>query len=83
MKLARIVVIAAAGLAVAAFADARAKAETLASAAGKGLGQITAISEGGASPQPLPATGARDSATQIEPGTQKIEASVSVTFAFA
>jgi uncharacterized protein len=66
----------------AAVAEARAKAETLASAAGKTLGEITAISEGGATPQPLPATGARDSATQIEPGTQRIEASVSVTFAF-
>jgi uncharacterized protein len=67
----------------AAVAEARVKAETLASAAGKTLGQITAISEGGAAPQPLPATGARDSAAQIEPGTQRIEASVSVTFAFA
>jgi uncharacterized protein YggE len=67
----------------AAVAEARAKAETLASAAGKTLGQITAISEGGATPQPLPmAGGARDSAVEIEPGTQKIEATVSVTFAF-
>jgi uncharacterized protein YggE len=66
----------------AAVAEARAKAETLASATGRSLGQITAISEGGAGPQPLPVAGARDSATQIEPGTPKIEATVSVTFAF-
>jgi uncharacterized protein YggE len=31
---------------------------------------------------PLPAAGARDTAVPIEPGTQRIEASVSVTFAF-
>ncbi|CAN5230170.1 SIMPL domain-containing protein [soil metagenome] len=66
----------------AAVAEARTKAEMLASAAGKTLGQITAISEGGAGPQPLPVAGAKDAATQIEPGTQRIEATVSVTFAF-
>ena len=67
----------------AAVAQARTKAETLASAAGKTLGQITSISEGGAGPQPLPvAGGAKDSTAQIEPGTQRIEATVSVTFAF-
>lgn len=67
----------------AAVAEARAKAETLASAAGKSLGSITTIVEGGGGPQPLPvAGGAKDSATQIEPGTQRIEATVSVTFAF-
>jgi uncharacterized protein YggE len=67
----------------AAVAEARTKAETLAAAAGKSLGQITAIVESGASPpQPMPATGERAADTQIEPGTQKIEASVSVTFAF-
>jgi len=67
----------------AAVAEARSKAETLAGAAGKTLGQITAISEVGGGPQPLPiAGGDKASATQIEPGTQRIEASVSVTFAF-
>jgi uncharacterized protein YggE len=66
----------------AAFADARAKAETLANASGVTLGHITAIAEGGATPIPLPmAGGAKDSTTPIEPGTQKIEATVSVTFA--
>jgi uncharacterized protein YggE len=64
-----------------AVADARAKAETLATAAGSTLGKITAIVEGGgAIPMPL-AAGAKDSSVPIEPGTQKIEATVSVTFA--
>jgi uncharacterized protein YggE len=67
----------------AAVAQARAKAETLASAAGRPLGAITAISEGGSTPIPLPAVGAtKDSTVPIEPGTQKIQATVSVTFAF-
>lgn len=65
----------------AAVGNARGKAETLASTSGLALGRITAINEGGG-PMPLPAAGAtRDSAVPIEPGTQKIEAMVSVTFA--
>jgi hypothetical protein len=65
----------------AAVTNARGKAETLASASGLTLGRITAITEGGG-PMPLPAAGeTRDSAVPIEPGTQKIEALVSVTFA--
>jgi uncharacterized protein YggE len=64
-----------------AVADARAKAETLANASSSTLGKITAIVEGGgAVPMPL-ATGAKDSSVPIEPGTQQIEATVSVTFA--
>jgi uncharacterized protein YggE len=64
-----------------AVADARAKAEALATASSSTLGKITAIVEGGgAIPTPL-ATGAKDSSVAIEPGTQKIEATVSVTFA--
>ena len=66
----------------AAVTDARAKAETLATASGSTLGKITAIVEGGgAMPMPM-AVGAKDSSVPIEPGTQKIEATVSVTFAF-
>ena len=66
-----------------AVAEARAKAETLAAASGRTLGQITGISEGGAPPQPLPmGERAVDTGAQIEPGTQRIEATVSVTFAF-
>jgi uncharacterized protein len=65
-----------------AVADARAKAETLATASGSTLGKITAIVEGGgAMPMPM-AVGAKDSSVPIEPGTQKIEATVSVTFGF-
>ena len=64
-----------------AVAQARAKAETLASAANATLGTITSMVEGGgAIPMPL-AAGAKDSSVPIEPGTQKIEATVSVTFA--
>jgi uncharacterized protein YggE len=64
-----------------AVADARAKAETLASASSSTLGKVTAIVEGGgAIPMPL-AAGAKDSSVPIEPGTQQIEATVSVTFA--
>ena len=64
-----------------AVAQARAKAETLAAAANGTLGTITSMVEGGgAIPMPL-AAGAKDSSVPIEPGTQKIEATVSVTFA--
>ncbi len=66
-----------------AVANARAKAETLATASSSTLGKITAIVEGGGGPVPMPiAAGAKDSSVPIEPGTQKIEATVSVTFAF-
>ena len=68
-----------------AVADARRKAETLADAAGIQLGSVTAISEGvSGGPEPYYAEGgarlALDSAP-IEPGTQDIQASVTVTFA--
>jgi uncharacterized protein YggE len=62
-----------------AVAEARTKAETLANASGTTLGKITAIIEGGGA-TPVPLMGARDTAVPIEPGTQKIEATVSVTF---
>ena len=66
----------------AAVAEARTKAETLAAASGSTLGKITAIVEGGAAtPMPMAAGAAKDSSVSIEPGTQKIEATVSVTFA--
>jgi uncharacterized protein YggE len=67
----------------AAVAEARAKAEVLASAAGLSLGRITAIMESGATPpMPFPAADAAlTAAAPIEPGTQKIDATVSVTFA--
>jgi uncharacterized protein len=66
----------------AAVAEARAKAQTLASALGVSLGRITAASESSAAPQPVfAATALADSSTKLEPGTQTIEATVSVTFA--
>ena len=65
----------------AAVAKARENAEALASASGLTLGRITAITETGG-PTPLPAEdAARTMAAPIEPGTQKIDATVSVTFA--
>jgi uncharacterized protein YggE len=64
----------------AALANARAKAETLAGASGSTLGKVTAIVESpGAVPMPL--GDARETAAPLEPGTQRIEATVSVTYA--
>jgi uncharacterized protein len=66
-----------------AVADARLNAEVLAKAAGRSLGAITTIVEGGASqPEPLYRTEAQaaDAATPIEPGKQETSATVSVTF---
>jgi uncharacterized protein len=66
----------------AAVAEARTKAETLAAASSSTLGKITAIVEGGGStPMPMAVGAAKDSSVSIEPGTQKIQATVSVTFA--
>jgi len=64
----------------AAVADARAKAQALASASGLTTGRITAITEGTNTPVPVDAKQAA-AAPSIEPGTQEIDASVSVTFA--
>lgn len=66
----------------AAYADARAKAEALAEASGVSLGAMTSTVEGGANvPMPLASGRAEDAKATIEPGTQEIQASVSVTFA--
>ena len=68
----------------AAYADARAKAEALADAAGVTLGAMTSTVEGGGSvPMPLAAGRAEDAKATIEPGTQELQASVSVTFAIS
>jgi uncharacterized protein YggE len=71
-----------------AVADARRKAEALADAAGVRLGSVTAITEGAnAAPSPYyEASAGRmalDQAAPIEPGTQDLQASVTVTFAIA
>jgi uncharacterized protein len=64
-----------------AVAKARENAEALASASGLTLGRITAIAESGG-PMPLPAADAGGTkSAPIEPGTQRIDATVSVTFA--
>jgi uncharacterized protein YggE len=62
--------------------DARARAQVLAKAAGRSLGQITTIVEGGAQPVPLyrDTAQAADAATPIVPGEQETTATVSVTF---
>ena len=68
----------------AAVADARASAQSLASASGLVLGRITAIVEGGgSSPQPYAVADKAMVAgsTPIEPGTQQLTATVTVTFA--
>ena len=67
----------------AAVADARASAQVLASAANLSLGRVTAIVEGGGAPQPMPfaaADKAMAESTPIEPGTQQVSATVSITF---
>lgn len=65
-----------------AVADAKAKAEALAAAGGVTLGRVTAIVEGGSGPPPLPFA-ADKAATPIEPGTQTISATVTVTYALS
>jgi uncharacterized protein len=68
----------------AAVADARTKAQTLATASGVTVGRITAVAESGTGPMPIPAQDAeRAAVAPIEPGTQRIEATVSVTFAIS
>ena len=67
-----------------ALTDAKAKADTLAQAAGVSLGGIQSIQEGGAAtPVPLirAAAPADAAGTPIEPGTQEVDANVTVTYA--
>jgi len=69
-----------------AFADARAKAQALAGEADVGLGRALSIEESGAPQMPVPYEGALalDAAkTPVEPGTQEVQATVTVTFALA
>jgi uncharacterized protein YggE len=67
-----------------AVADARAKAQALADAAGVQLGAVQSLAENGGSPVPLPyaAKGAA-AETPIEPGTQQITANVTVTYSLS
>ncbi len=66
----------------AAVADARAKAQVLASAAGASLGAVTTIVESSSTPIPFIDKAAAPS-TPVEPGTERVTANVTVTFAFA
>jgi len=61
-----------------AVADARSKAEALAAASGLTLGAVRTVVEGGGAPVPLPM--AASAAAEIEPGTQSVGATVTVTF---
>jgi uncharacterized protein YggE len=70
-----------------AVADARAKAEALAEAAGVSLGRAVSVVEGVSAEPPVPyyerSALAADAGTPVQPGTEKIEATVTVTFALA
>jgi uncharacterized protein YggE len=65
--------------------EARAKADVLAKAAGRSLGEITSIVEGGAqAPGPMyDRADAALSTTPVVPGEQEISATVSVTFSLS
>jgi uncharacterized protein YggE len=65
-----------------AVADAKAKAQALADAGGLTLGSVMSMTEGGGVVQPLPyASAAADGVAKLQPGTQTVDASVTVTFA--
>jgi uncharacterized protein YggE len=66
-----------------AVADARAKAQALAAAGGVTLGSVLSVVEAGSSPAPIMerTMGAPADEPQIEPGTQEVQAIVTVTFA--
>jgi uncharacterized protein YggE len=68
-----------------AFANARAKAETLAREADASLGEVRRIEESAQEPQPVPFGVYRTALaeTPIEPGTQQARATVTVTFTLA
>jgi uncharacterized protein YggE len=64
-----------------AVADAKAKAQALADGAGLALGAVTSMTEGGGVVQPLPyASAVMDGVAKLQPGTQTVDASVTVTF---
>jgi len=70
-----------------AMADAKARAETIANAAGATLGPVASVTEGQFGPPPMPypaqrfAMKAADSSTPVESGTQEISVALTVTFA--
>ena len=66
-----------------AVADAKGKAQALATAAGLTLGSVKSIVEGSSAPTPMPLGFAKaaDAGTPVEAGSQEIDASVTVVFA--
>lgn len=67
-----------------AFADAKAKAQTLAAEAGAKLGQAMRIHGDSSAGEPVyPMAMRAEASTPVEPGTQQVEAAVTVTFALA
>jgi uncharacterized protein len=64
-----------------AVADARAKASTLADSSGLALGGIQTVVEGSTGGAPVPWAAADAGVAKLEPGTQTVDASVTVTFA--
>jgi hypothetical protein len=64
-----------------AVADARAKASTLADSSGLTLGAVQTIVEGATAAMPMPWAAADAGVAKLEPGTQTVDASVTVTFA--
>ncbi len=63
-----------------AMADAKAKAEAIASGGGISLGAVTTVVEGGT---PIALPGVSEKATPISPGTEQITATVTVTYAIS
>jgi uncharacterized protein YggE len=68
-----------------AMADARARATTIARAAGAKVGDVVAVVEGASESPPMPFPAARmalkaESSTPVESGSQEISVSVTVTF---
>src|SRR5262245_12726279 len=69
-----------------AFDEARLKAATLAGEAGTSLGPVQRIEESSATPEPpvpYAMRAAADASTPVEPGKQKIQATVTVTFSLS
>lgn len=69
-----------------AFAEARLKAATLAGEAGASLGPVLRIEESSAAPEPpfpYAMRAAADATTPVEPGKQKVQATLTVTFSLS
>lgn len=68
----------------AAVAQAKTKAQALADAAGRTLGGVVSIVEGGGqAPVPFAVSGGAKDSTPIQPGTEDVQATVTVTYALS